>query len=116
MARLRFLADEHVPRVFTNVLRSNGFDVLTAQEWHGQENVDHRLLEDCASEGIVVLINDRDFVRMADENDHAGIVMYTDRRFLVAEPMIAVEAVAEIDRYYSPGEMRNTVEWLDNWR
>ncbi len=42
--------------------------------------------------------------------------MYTDHRFLVAEPMIAVEAVAEIDRYYSPGEMINTVEWLDNWR
>ena len=115
MERLSLLVDEHVPRVFTNALRSTGFDVTTAQERYGEESVDSSIFEDCAVEGVVIVTNDRDFVRLADERDHAGIVVYTDRRFLLDEPLAAAGAIAEIDRYYSPDEMRNTVEWLDNW-
>lgn len=102
--------------MFTGVLRSNGFDVTTAQERYGQESVDTSILSDCADEGLVIITNDRDFVRLADECDHAGVIVYTDRRFLLDDPVEAAEAIAEIDRYYSPKEIRNTVEWLDNWQ
>ena len=115
MGRLALLADEHVPRVFTNALRSTGFDVKTAQERYGQETVDSSIFEACDVEGRVVITNDRDFVRLADERDHAGVVLYTDRRFLLDDPLAATEAMVAIDRYYSAGEIRNTVEWLDNW-
>lgn len=116
MDRLSLLADEHVPRVFTNVLRSNGFDVTTAQERYGQESVDASIFADCADEGMVVVTNDRDFVHLADERDHAGVIIYTDRRFLLNDPLDAAGAIAEIDRYYSSETIRNTVEWLDNWK
>lgn len=116
MAKFSVLADEHVPSVFTTTLRSNGFDVTAAQARYGQGSVDATILDDCENEGLVVLTNDRDFVRMADERPHAGVVIYTDRRFLLEEPIEAVEAFARIARHYTPDEMRNSVEWLDNWR
>ncbi len=116
MERLSLLVDEHVPRVFTGVLRSNGFDVTTAQERYGQESVDESIFEDCADEGMVVVTNDRDFVRLADERDHAGVIIYTDRRFLLDDPVDAAGAITKIDRYYTSEEIRNVVEWLDNWQ
>lgn len=113
--RLSLLADEHVPRVFVGVLRSNGFDVTTAQDRYGQESVDESMLDDCAEEGRVVVTNDRDFVRLADERDHAGIVLYTDWQFLLDNPVAAAEGLVAIDRHYTTDELRNAVEWLDNW-
>lgn len=78
--------------------------------------MDSSILDDCAETGTVVLTNDRDFVRMANERDHAGVVMYTDRRFLLDDPTNAAGALVEMNRYYSKDGMANTVEWLDNWR
>ena len=116
MERLSLLVDEHVPRVFTGALHSTGFDVTAAQDRYGQESVDSSILDDCAETGTVIITNDRDFVRMADECDHAGVVMYTDRRFLLDDPMNAAGALVELNRYYSEDGLHNPVEWLDNWR
>ncbi|WP_254543674.1 DUF5615 family PIN-like protein [Halomarina pelagica] len=113
MTRLAFLVDEHVPRVFTTSLRSSGFEATTARERYGERSNDRTILDDCRREEMVVVTNDRDFVRMGDE--HAGIVMYTDRTLLLDAPLEAVEAITRINRYYTPAEIRNTVEWLDDW-
>lgn len=115
MGWLSVLLDEHVPSVFANALVSNDFEATTAQKRYGQESIDRSILDDCADEGLVVITNDRDFVRLADGHDHAGIIMYTDRRVLLDTPLNAVEAVRRIERYYAPEELRNVVEWLDNW-
>lgn len=48
MPRVSLLVDEHVPRVFTNALRSSGFEVSTTQERFGQESVDETILRGCA--------------------------------------------------------------------
>jgi hypothetical protein len=116
MERLSLLVDEHVPRVFTGALRSTGFAVTTAQERYGQESVDSSIFDDCAEEGLVIVTNDRDFVRLAAGRDHAGVIVYTDRRFLLDDPLAAAGAIANIDRQYTSDEIRNTVEWLDNWQ
>lgn len=84
-------------------------------EKYGEGSVDSTILADCAEEGIAVVTNDRDFVRLAAERDHAGIVVYTDRTLLLDEPVEAAEALGKIDRHYAPDSMRNTVEWLDGW-
>lgn len=115
MERLSFLLDEHVPRIFANVLASRGFDVTSVRERFGQQSVDEAILAESANENSVVVTNDRDFVRLSTECDHGGIVIYTDRTLLIANPLAATEGIAAIDRYYSPDEMRNVVEWLDNW-
>lgn len=115
MPRLPLLVDEHVPRVFTNALRSSGYEASPVQERFGQESVDEAILRECGETGLVLVTNDRDFLVLADDHDHAGIVLYTDRAFLPNEPSQAVEAMRRIDRHYSIDEMGNTVEWLDNW-
>ena len=63
-----------------------------------------------------MITNDRDFLDLADEYDHAGIVLYTDRSWLATDPVSAAQAVVRIDRFYGPDDRHNAVEWLDNWR
>ena len=116
MERLSFLADEHVPSVFTSVLEANGHEVVRVTDHIGQRSVDEGILRLGNEEGRVVLTNDRDFVDLATSVDHAGIVVYTDRTLLIGDPLGSTEAISAIDRFYSPAEIRNTVEWLDNWR
>lgn len=115
MARLAFLADEHVPRVFLTTLRSSGYTVERAQDRYGQHSVDETIIDDCRDAGLIVLTNDRDFVRLGTERDHSGIVMYTDRNRLLDAPLKAVEAVDRMNRYYSPDSIAGQIEWLDNW-
>jgi len=115
MGELRFLADEHVPRVFVNTLRSNEFEAEVAHERYGQGADDEAILADSTETGLVVLTNDRDFVRLDADTEHAGIVLYTDIDFLRNSPLEAVEAVARIDRHYGVSGIRDTVVWLDEW-
>jgi hypothetical protein len=115
MPRLAFLADEHVPRVFLTTLRSSGYTVERAQDRYGQRSIDETILDDCRDDGLAVLTNDRDFVRLGEERDHAGIVMYTDRNRLLDAPLEGVGAVDRINRYYSPDAISGNIEWLENW-
>jgi len=114
MPRLALLADEHVPRVFVATLRSSGYTIERAQDRYGQRSVDETILDDCRDDGLVVLTNDRDFVRIGKERDHAGIVMYTDRNRSLDAPLEAVGAVDRIDRHYSPDAISENMEWLEN--
>ena len=109
---LRFFADEHVPSAVTSTLRSNGYTVVTAQERYGRESVDEELLGDCGRDGLVVLTNDRDFVELGDETDHAGIVVYTTPNPSPSEFAVAIDRV---DRFFTPDELANRLVWLENW-
>ena len=115
MGRLRFLADEHVPSLFVSSLRSNGFEVAMAQEVYGHGTADEDLMADCADSGYIVLTHDRDFVRLADERDHAGALVYDSPLVLVEDPLAATEAAVRIDDYYDHDEFEGVVEWLDGW-
>lgn len=81
MARIAFCADEHVPQAVVSALRSNGYTVGTATEEPGSETVDTELLSWCADEGRVLITNDRDFVELSSDIDHAGIILYSTRAF-----------------------------------
>jgi len=69
-------------------------------------------LETSLQQPLVVLTNDDDFVRLAQDHPHAGIIFYSDQHH---EPSEFVTAVRRIDRFFSPGDMENHVEWLENW-
>lgn len=80
MARL--YADEHFPRIVSQLLRDMGHDILTVQE-AGNANLgipDEDVLAFAASNGrAVVTINRFDFVRLHRlQPDHAGIIVCTD--------------------------------------
>lgn len=112
MARLPLFSDENVPRAFVSTLRSNGYRVETARERYGQNTVDSELLADCTSDGLVLLTNDRDFVERGEQTDHAGIIIYTNHALT---PGSFATGVRRIDRQFSPAEMVDNIEWLDQW-
>lgn len=49
-----FCTDEHVPSVFVTTLRSNGYEVVIANDVFGEETDDRRLLAYGAEESHMV--------------------------------------------------------------
>ena len=113
-----FCTDEHVPRVFVTALRSNGYEVVTANGVFGEGTDDRRLLEYCAENGYVFVTHDKkDFGgTVGDAVDHAGIVIDTDPVFLRADPGGAVRTIERVLDWYSPAEFAGQRVWLDQWR
>jgi predicted nuclease of predicted toxin-antitoxin system len=80
MARL--YADEHFPRIVSELLRGMGHDVLTVQD-AGNANLgipDEEVLAFAVTNGrAIVTINRFDFVRLHQlQPDHAGIIVCSD--------------------------------------
>jgi len=111
MERLSFLADEHVRRAYVNALRANGFDLTAVAEENSGRSDDHHL-GTARDRDLVVLTNDDDFVRLAQEHEHSGIVFYNEQTH---DPSEFVTAVRRLDEQFSAEAMRDHVEWLENW-
>ncbi len=112
MSTLAFLADEHVNRAYVSALRSNGYRVRTVGEGYEAGRPDESLLSIAWSGGFIIITSDDDFVRLADDVDHAGIIMYRQQDHSARE---FVRAIKRIDRYLGPAEFENHVEWLEGW-
>ena len=78
MAQLSFLADEHVKRSYIHALRGNGFEVVAVIEGDRTGQKDGFHLKMSSQQNLVVLTNDDDFVRLARERPHAGVVFYNE--------------------------------------
>jgi predicted nuclease of predicted toxin-antitoxin system len=112
MARLSFLADEHVKRAYVSALRANRFEVVAAAEGEHAGLDDREHLTTSDERGWVILTNDDDFVRLGQRHAHAGIVYYRDQSH---RPGDVVTAIRRIDRQFVPEQMHNHIEWLENW-
>ncbi|RXK47423.1 DUF5615 family PIN-like protein [Halorientalis pallida] len=112
MARLSFCTDEHVPHAFVSALESNGFSVVTAAGEHGQDTVDEELLAWCGDSDRVLVTNDRDFVELDEQVNHAGLVIYTSQAI---SPSDFARAIRRVDRQFGAKEMRDVLVWLDQW-
>jgi hypothetical protein len=112
------LTDEHVHRVFVTTLRSNGFEVVEANDVFGEGTEDDRLLEYCGEGGHVLVTHEKkDFAGgLGAAIDHAGILVYTDANFLRDDPEGAVGTVERILAHFPPDELVDEVVWLDQWR
>lgn len=113
MGKLAFCTDENVPRAFVNALESNGFSVTEAVDERGELTLDEALLEWATENDRVFVTNDRDFVELDIQHDHAGVVLYTDQKLSPGE---FVRAIRRIDRQFSPESIRNVLVWLDSWQ
>jgi len=112
MPHLSFLADEHVKRSYVRALRANGFEVVAVSESNDTGQADARHVETSSEQDLVVLTNDDDFVRLAEERSHGGIVFYSNQG---SDPGEIVRGIRRIDQHFSPTEIRNHIEWLENW-
>ena len=111
------LTDEHVPSVFITTLRSNGHEVVEANDVFGEATNDERLLRHAAENSHLLLTHDRDFAGTLHEtSDHAGIVVYTNANFLRDEPESAVRTLERVFTHYPPAELHDELVWLDQWR
>lgn len=112
MGRMKFLADEHVDSAYLSALRSNGYTVRAVGDAYEAGDSDDRLIAAGRAENLVILTNDVDFVRLARNHDHSGIVKY-DR--FDHTPRDFVRAIDRIDRHIPISEFDDHVEWLENW-
>lgn len=112
MGPLSLLADEHVDRAVVTGLRANGFEVAVVGEEYPTGEDDETLLDVCEGEGLVLLTNDRDFVRLGKQRTHPGVVIYTTHDIAVGD---FVGAIRRIDDRFSPESMRDQVVWLTQW-
>jgi hypothetical protein len=107
--RIRFCADEHIPRAVTEGLRRRGVDVVTIQEVGMQGAEDLRHLEYAARHGRVVLTQDADFLRLhAGGVSHAGIV-YVPQQTPIREILRSLTVLYDLLR---PEDMIGHVEFL----
>ena len=112
MARLAFLADEHVSRAYCSALRSNGYHVERVGSEYEPGTTDEAVLAQGLKANLVLLTNDDDFVELAAGREHAGIIFYQQYGHT---PGTFVRAIGRIDRYLSVDDFENHVEWLENW-
>jgi predicted nuclease of predicted toxin-antitoxin system len=111
------LADEHVPSVVITTLRSNGHDVVEANDVFGESTDDEPLLRYAGENDLMLVTHDRDFAgRLSRTVDLAGVVVYTDANYLRDEPEDAVRTLERVLAQYPPAELRNELVWLDQWR
>jgi len=114
----RFLTDEHVPRVFVTGLRSNGYEVVRANDAFGEATDDEALLRYCADKDLRRVTNDKkDFSgAIGDRVDHSGVSIYTNPLFLRDDPEAAIQALDRVLAHYPPEELAGETVWLDQWR
>ena len=108
MGKIRFYADEHVSKAVVRALRRRGVDVLRTPEADMLSASDREHLARAREEGRVIFTQDDDYLRLAAETDHAGIVyapQETPIRAVIAGLMLIYQ-VLEAE------EMQNHVEYL----
>lgn len=112
MDQLAFLADENVDRALILGIRANGYDVAAVGEEYPTGEDDEALMDVCEERDLVLITNDRDFVRLGRNRTHPGMVIYTVQGIPVGE---FVGAVRRIDDHFSTGSIRDQIIWLTQW-
>ena len=106
--------DHHVPAAISAELRRRGIDVLTAQEDGSDQLDDDLLLERANQLGRVLFSQDRDLLRIANEqlvsgHDFNGLVYAHQLSITIGQAIRDLELLAQV---LDPQDMRNCIEFL----
>ncbi len=110
MAEVRFQLDEHLPNAITIALRKRGIDARTMAEagWLGIP--DPELLARCASEGRVLVTQDRGFIKLHRQlHQHAGIAYSEQGSRSIGELVASLVLIHEV---FEEADMIGHVEFL----
>ncbi len=113
MIRAKVYLDEDVDLIVADMLRSQGFSALTAQDAGRKGKIDADQLEFAVQNGMVVLTHNRiDFERLAVEyyeldRDHAGIILAIQR-----QPKEISTRTLRILNRLSANEIRNQLYYI----
>jgi Domain of unknown function (DUF5615) len=106
--------DQNVPQAIATGLRRRGVDVLLAFEDRTSRLRDEPLLERATALGRILVSEDRDFVRIADQwreagRDFAGVIRIPRQRMSIGEMIEDLELIALV---LDPSEVRNQTFYL----
>ncbi len=108
MAKIRFYTDEHVPKAVVNGLRQRNVDVLTVPEAGTLGASDREHMNLAQEVGRVIFTQDSDFLRLAADAEHHGIV-YTTQSASIGE---IVNGLTLIHQVLEADEMIGRIEFL----
>lgn len=108
MSEIRFYTDENVSRAVINGLRQRDVDILSVPEADMLEASDEEHLTFAFEKGRVIFTHDDDFLRLAFEKEHAGIV-YSSQQTSVGDIIRGLMLIYEV---LEPADMQNQVEFL----
>jgi predicted nuclease of predicted toxin-antitoxin system len=112
----RILLDEHVSRIFENVLSQRGYVVEQAKDRFGEETDDEELLRWCGDNGFLLVTNNAvDFVSLHRSTSHAGLLLYREQSLPDCDPEGMSRAVEEIIEQYGTDGVRDELVTLDEW-
>ena len=116
MSGPRILLDEHVGRIFEQLLRERGFDPVQAKDEFGEHTNDAELLQWCADEAVVLLTNNaRDFETLHRNHDHAGILLYYSQTLPDTDPEGLARTADEVFNQYGSDGIESHLVNLDEW-
>ena len=112
----QILLDEHVGRVFERTLRERGYDIEQAKDRFGERTTDAELVSWCGESGTVLLTNNaKDFERLQETQQHAGILLYYDQNLPDRDPEGLARTVDEVFNQYGSAAVENEIVDLDEW-
>jgi uncharacterized protein with PIN domain len=107
--KIRFYADEHVPRAIIRGLRERGIDVLTVSDAGLLRASDEEHLQFANSQGCVLITQDSDFLRFhALGLPHAGMV-YVPHESSIGDTIRGLMLIYQV---LEAEEMHSHVEYL----
>jgi hypothetical protein len=120
VSRIRIQLDEDCQsRALAAALRQYGVDAITTNQL-GIRGIDDdaQLVAALGAGRVLVTNNMRDFVHLhqhwvAEGRIHAGIIVFPQQELSIGE---TVRRIARLIYRLSAEEMRNRLEWLNNWQ
>lgn len=109
MAVLRFYLDENLPIAIAIQLNQRGIVATTARDLGtlGESDVNH--LARAGSMGYIFCTYDTDFIALAHQMEHAGVIMGQFEKHWIGE---WVKALTLYHAVYSAEDMHNRLEYL----
>lgn len=105
---IAFYIDEQFPLDLARELRDHGVDVLTTQEAQRAGTPDEDQLHYATTEGRVLVTQDKDFLTLALNHYHRGIIYVRQN----LPPGVIVEDLALIARAAKSEELEQQIWWL----
>jgi len=106
---MKIYADESVNTAIVEGLRRRGVDAFSAKDIGKLGLTNEQQIKVAAANRAVIFTHDVDFLRMARQKHHLGIIYVHQQKLTVAECIKRLKAIAETK---SPAEMRDQIIFL----
>jgi len=106
---MRIYVDESVNTAIVEGLKRRGVDAFSAKDMGKLGLTDEQQIKVAAANRAAIFTHDVDFLRMASEKRHPGIIYVHQQKLTVGECIKRLKAIAETK---SPAQMRGRIIFL----